>query len=459
VSSVYPFGELDRKEALAHEPDDLLLRTRARHLAFLEHAHDAIFIKDSRGRYTEVNCRFANHVGKPRSEIIGATDEDLFGPELGRRFREQDEITRRTGRLHVFEDVLARPDGRHYFVTRKFALPNGEVAGLIADVTRRTAERLAHERLADRLQVAMEATGLGFYENNLTTGESIWSDSAFKLLGLEPNQDLKGSYALWRTRVHPDDLERAEREHDAGRERGGPWSIQYRVIHPNGEVRWVSAYTQFTERPDGVYSTGIAVDITEQKRLEQQQRLLVSELNHRVKNLLAVVQSISLQTFRPGGDPQEQRSAFESRLVALARVHGLIHGEVLQPVNIRKVVAQAIRPFQQIDRRSIRFGGPDFDLDGSKCVPLALAIHELCTNAVKYGSLSVPCGRVDIQWSQEPGSFHFEWREEGGPRVSEPQTSGFGKRMLERALSRELGTAIRLEFDPEGVRYRFTAPL
>ena len=457
MSSAYPFGELDRNEAPAHEPDDLLVRTRARHLAFLEHAHDAIFIKDSRGRYTEVNGLFANLVGRPKTKIMGATDEDLFGPEFARRFGEQDDIVRRSRKLHVFEHVLTFPDGRHYFVTRKFALPNGELAGITADVTKRTAERQAHERLSDRLQVAMEATGLGFFENNLTTGESIWSDSAFRLLGLEPNQDLQGSYELWRSNIHPDDRERTEREYKAARERGGPSSIQYRVTYPNGDVRWVTAYTQFTERPDGVYSTGIVLDITEQKRLEQQQRLLVSELNHRVKNLLAVVQSIAFQTFQPGGNPQEQRSAFESRLVALARVHGLLHGEVLQPVNIRKVVAKAISPFQQLG--AIRFEGPDFDLDGSKCVPLALAIHELCTNAVKYGSLSVPGGRVDIEWSLEPGYFHFEWHEEGGPPVCEPQTTGFGKRMLERALSREFGTAIRLEFDPKGVRYRFTAPL
>lgn len=457
VSSARPFGDLEPQDRPTGEADDLLVRTRARHLAFLEHAHDAIFIKDSQGRYAEVNGLFLKIVRKSRDEVIGATDEELFGAELGARFREQDEIVRRTGKLHVFEDVLPSPEGRHYFITRKFGLPAGELAGITADVTSRTAERQAHERLVDRLQMAMEATGLGFYENNLTTGESIWSENAFRVLGLEPNPELKGSYELWRSRVHPDDVGRAEREHRAARKRGGPWSTQYRVIHPNAEVRWVSVYTQFSERPDGIYSTGIAVDITEQKMLEQQQRLLVSELNHRVKNLLSVVQSIALQTFRPGGDPEEQRAAFESRLVALARVHGVLHGESLRPVNIRKVVEQAISPFQRRDRHAIDCEGPDFDLDGRKCVPLALAIHELCTNAVKYGALSVPDGKVHVRWSIEPGSFDFEWCERGGPQVQPPRKTGFGTRMLERALSRELATDIRLEFAPDGVCCRFTA--
>jgi two-component sensor histidine kinase len=262
-----------------------------------------------------------------------------------------------------------------------------------------------------------------------------------------------------RSRVHPDDLKRAEQEHSAARARGGPWSVQYRVIDPDGEVRWVSAYAQFSRRGDGVYSTGIAVDITEQKRLEERQSLLLAELNHRVKNMLAVVQSIAAQTFTGDDLEAQRRQSFDSRLLALASVHDLLQQDSWQPVGMQKLVNQAIGPFERRDSGQFDVDGPDTELPTSRCVALSLALHELCTNAVKYGALSREAGRVMIRWSVQDGQLDFAWRESGGPRTSAPASSGFGSRMLQKGLARELGTAVILDFDPDGLRCSFSAPL
>ena len=440
------------------DPGTALQRTRARLLAFLQHAPEAIFIKDAEGRYVEVSRTFLDLAGKQLSDVVGRTDADIFDAEVAAKFAEEDRRVRETGKPLMFEESFPYQGQTFTFLTQKFPLPFGEVAGIATNITDRKAAQEAHERLAERLRVAMEATGIGFYENNFTTGESVWSESAFRVLCLEPRPGLKGSFDLWRSRVHPEDLDHVLTEHAAARGRTGPWSIQYRVIHPEtGEVRWVLAHTQFSSRPEGDFSTGVAVDITEQKRLEEQQALLVSELNHRVKNMLAVVQSIAAQTFRDDGDPAEQRRAFESRLVALAGVHDLLQHDSWQPVSIGRVVERAIDPFQR--GGAIDHDGPELLLDTRRCVSLALALHELCTNAVKYGALSHPAGKVMIRWHNSSNGLAFEWKESGGPTVKPASGAGFGTRMIERALSSDFGTTVALEFAPSGLVCRFTAPL
>ena len=210
-------------------------------------------------------------------------------------------------------------------------------------------------------------------------------------------------------------------------------------------------------RPVGLHA--IARDVTERRRAEERQRLLVNELNHRVKNTLALVQGLALQSFREGRDPGEARSAFQERLTALAAAHDLLTRESWEGATLSQLAEEAIGHHNAQERR-ITFGGPDIVLSPKAAVSLVMALHELGTNAAKYGALSTPEGRVRIAWDVAGGDrLALEWRERGGPPVERPDHKGFGFRMIERALAADLAGKAGIAFDPEGLVCRIEAPL
>lgn len=201
--------------------------------------------------------------------------------------------------------------------------------------------------------------------------------------------------------------------------------------------------------------------VLERRRTEEHLRLLVNELNHRVKNSLAVVQSIAAQTLR-GDDMEGARGAFENRLTALAAAHDLLTSRNWQSASLREVIEKAgIGCGASSDRLTV--AGPELRVQPRTAVSLAMAVHELCTNAVKYGALSNDGGRVRVEWSVDTSSgenrLRLVWQEEGGPPVAPPERRGFGTRMIERALAAELGGSARIDFLPEGISCTVEAPL
>jgi PAS domain S-box-containing protein len=195
--------------------------------------------------------------------------------------------------------------------------------------------------------------------------------------------------------------------------------------------------------------------VIERKRTEDHQRLLVNELNHRVKNTLAVVQGIAAQTFRGEAAQAEARLAFDSRLAALAAAHDVLTAEKWEAASLRQIVEKTGLGCGAGAER-VRVSGTDLLLDPRTAVSLAMALHELCTNAVKYGALSVEGGDVTVSWTlaEDEGGRRLTlwWQEAGGPPVNPPARRGFGSRMIERALASELGGTAKLEFLPGGVR-------
>jgi PAS domain S-box-containing protein len=197
--------------------------------------------------------------------------------------------------------------------------------------------------------------------------------------------------------------------------------------------------------------------VFERRRRQDREALLVDELNHRVKNLLMVVQSVARQTFRRNPSPEAALDAFLGRLAALAQAHDLLLASDLREVGLRDVVEGAIKGSgSALDR--FRIAGKNSPVPGSYATPIVLAIHELCTNSVKYGSLSTPDGVVQLTWgrSEERDEFVFEWREIGGPAVSPPSRTGFGSILLGRMLEAELGGKAEIEYAADGLRCRFT---
>lgn len=203
--------------------------------------------------------------------------------------------------------------------------------------------------------------------------------------------------------------------------------------------------------------------VLERRRTEEHLRLLVSELNHRVKNMLAIVQSIAVQTLRGDGAEGTSRRAFESRLAALAAAHDLLTTENWESASLRQVIEKAGLGCGASAER-LRATGPEVRVQPRTAVSIAMAVHELCTNAVKYGALSNDSGRVSVDWEvtrvgKDAGRLHLRWREEGGPPVAPPERRGFGTRLIERALATEMGGSARIEFLPGGICCTVEAPL
>ncbi|CAN7516112.1 PAS domain S-box protein [Phenylobacterium sp. LjRoot225] len=206
---------------------------------------------------------------------------------------------------------------------------------------------------------------------------------------------------------------------------------------------------------------GVNIEVSAQQRHEQQQQVLINELNHRVKNTLATVQSIAAQTLRSGADPGEVFQNFEARLLNLSDAHNLLTQRSWEGASVGELVERASRPFKAAERTAIEAHGPSVWLKSESALGLAMALHELVTNAAKHGALSTEAGRVEIRWTCEPqtGAFQLNWTERGGPAVARPGRRGFGLRLIERALAGEIRARSQLDFRSEGLVCTINATL
>jgi two-component sensor histidine kinase len=199
-------------------------------------------------------------------------------------------------------------------------------------------------------------------------------------------------------------------------------------------------------------------DTTARRKAEAQRDLLVTELGHRIRNTLAIVQSIATQTFGPSGDPSLHRT-FQARLVALGNAHAALSPRNWQNADLAEVIEAAVRPHCAPEDGRLTAEGPQLQLGPKSAVALSMAVHELCTNAVKYGALSAPAGRVDIIWTAQQGRLHWQWRERGGPQVSPPARKGFGSVLVERSLAAQLSGHVSMDYALEGLTCTIDAPL
>ena len=238
---------------------------------------------------------------------------------------------------------------------------------------------------------------------------------------------------------------------------GGNTRHEVAVNRADGQVmRWDNNSTLIVDpddRPIGLLS--ISRDVTERRAFEERRELLINELNHRVKNTLSLVQSLAHQSFRPGVDAQVAHRDFVARIGTLAAAHDLLTREHWEGVTLAQLVRAATKP---LDSARIEARGTPMVLCPKAAVAIAMAVHELGTNAIKYGALSVDDGRVAIDWSADAGRFRLVWREQGGPAVSPPARKGFGVKMIERALASDLRANVELDFMTSGLRCTIDAP-
>jgi PAS domain S-box-containing protein len=276
-----------------------------------------------------------------------------------------------------------------------------------------------------------------------------------------PAEEMLG--AGWRAIVHPDDLAEVEARFGEAFARRAPLRLEIRVVDRDGATRWLrcEGVPRLDDHGGFLGYTGCNVDVTDAKIAGEHQTLLIHELNHRVKNTLATVQSIAMQSLRGLKGPQADaaRAAFEARLLALARAHDVLTRQSWESADLDEVVADAVAP---LDGTRTRFAiaGPPVRLPPRMALSIAMALHELGTNAVKYGALSNAAGRVAVAWTIEADArLHLTWTERGGPPVEAPESRGFGSRLIERNLARELAGSVSLGFAREGVTCVIDAPL
>jgi PAS domain S-box-containing protein len=328
--------------------------------------------------------------------------------------------------------------------------------GTFRDVTQTRAQAEAYRDSAGRLDLAVTAHGIGIFDWYVQSGKLVWTRQEEELFGL-PEGSFGGDIAEWAQCVVPGDLEELQADMAAAMaERRQGMNFAFRIRRPDGEIRWIEGAARFLYGEDGtpLRMVGTNVDVTERRQAENRQRLLVNELNHRVKNTLAIIQGIARQSFRGTDVPKDKRDAFEGRLAALSAAHNLLTRESWEAASIAQVIADALAPH---GTNRVRSAGPELRLPPKTAVSLALAMHELGTNAAKYGALSVPGGRVRVVWTAEGDRLNLVWEEKGGPPVAPPASRGFGTRMIERALAAEFGGEARILFELDGVVCRLEA--
>ena len=288
-----------------------------------------------------------------------------------------------------------------------------------------------------------------------------FNDRVFSYSGLG-FEDLGGD--KWAQMVHADDIGPAAAMWNKALEAGKQYQAEFRLRRADGLWRWHLARALPIKDEAGVITRwiGTNTDIDDQKAAEAQQHLLARELEHRMKNTMAMVGAIANQTFRTAATKEDARTIFDARLRALNQAHDVLVASSWTSASMSVVVDGALGPHRTGEGR-IHTSGPAVDLSAKQALSLSLALHELATNATKYGALSVAEGTIDVSWnctaSEAAPMLSFTWQESGGPPVSAPSRRGFGSRLIESTLSSDFGTSVKVEYLPAGVVCSFETRL
>ncbi len=351
------------------------------------------------------------------------------------------------------EAILERPDGtRVHFAPHPTVLRDhkGRIIGginVLMDIT----ARVEAERTNGHFAAIVGSSEDAIISKNLDGIIRSWNRGAERIFGYTAEEAVGRHVSILippeRQNEEPGIIERIRR---------GERIEHYETVRQrkDGSLFDISLTVSPVKNAAGriIGASKIARDITERKRAEQAKDLLLHEIKHRVKNTLGTVQAIAAQTFRTG--PKDEREAFSGRLRALSNAHDVLTHQDWDQIAVQDIVTRALAPFQE--NRNARFciHGDDTVLDSNQALLLSMTLHELATNAVKYGALSNSTGLVTLTWSAKDDgkrALHMIWSESGGPVVSPPTRKGFGSTLIERALRQEQGQSC-FQFFPEGIR-------
>ena len=479
-------AELERQLA---ERDAALAAADARLSAVTRVAPNLTWASGPVGRWTWASPLWEEFTGVPEEASRGDGWLRCVHPDDRVRTMAAWVEAERTGELRV-EHRLRRADGDWRWFSTRAAPVRGrggaagadqegpgkadeeEWIGTSADVdeVRRMADALRDSEA--RFRGFAEATPDVFWIADARTGGIAYLSPAFEEVWGEAPARLPapggsgGEGGRWLQALHPDDRTRALALHE-GALHGARGDGEYRIRRPSdGAVRWIHDVAFPVRDPGGAvrFAAGVARDVTERKDSEERHDLLLRELDHRVKNALAVAQSLAAHTARTATSPHAFASAFTDRLRAFGRAQDLLTGNGGAGALLLDVVEATLAPHgapHDGDGGRISREGPPVRLSPAATISLQMALHELATNAARHGALSLPEGRVRVEWRAEPGGgLALTWEERDGPPVApRPARCGFGARLIEQAVPRQLGGEARLEFLPAGLRCVVRMPL
>ena len=361
----------------------------------------------------------------------------------------------------------------HPFLTRAVPLRNagGTIVrwlGTNVDISAQVdAETSLREREA-LYRSALTAGRMGTWETNLVRKTRHWTQEGMALFGLnlpDGRGHVGGDDDEYWLALHPDDRHLVRKFHELA-DKQDSFTSEYRVRRPDGTILWLRGHGQVVDRtPDGKAHRMISIvaDVTERKTAEDHVQFLMHELSHRSKNMLTVIQSIARRTARTATTMEEFERRFSRRLQGLAASHDVLVHNSWQGAPLIDLMRKHLEPFVEVQGSRLELGGPDIIVSAEAAQAIGLAIHELTTNAIKYGALSVPTGKVKVFWEceAEPGAprqLLLNWNEQGGPLVIPPSHKGFGHVVFEDMIERSLAGKVAVEFAPSGLSWRATIP-
>ena len=345
-----------------------------------------------------------------------------------------------------------------YRKTRQLEQLNQELERRVAE---RTAELEASTvrllKSEERRSLALAAGQMGSWEWDPVDGRFVWDDGQYRIFGVDPASfDLTVDNV--RALIHPEDWKHLQNAIKPAAPNTPSFQSEFRVCRPNGELRWCigTAVASVDGTDNVVRISGVTVDITDRKQAEERQVLLAREVDHRARNALALVQSIVRLT--RSEDIKSYTAAVDGRIGALARAHTLLAQSRWQGADLARLVGEELAPFRTDGAERIATAGPEVSLEPRTAQTLALALHELSTNAAKYGALSVTSGRVAVSWDLQPQGLVLRWIESGGAPPQMPVAHGFGIRLISASIERQLGGEAAFDWRPEGLHCLLRVP-
>ncbi len=454
-------------------------RLRRSSETFYRLIHDnpfGIYIVDADFRLREVS-RGAEKVfenvrpplGRDFAEVLRSIWTEPFASEIIGRFRR----TLETGEPYVAVGSIERRQDieetqAYDWRIDRVALPDGRpgVVCYFYDLSERRQLEEALRQSADRLQLALDAAGLGTWDLDLGNDTTVRSLRHDQMFGYSEPQGEWGQAIAERHVVEED--KPIFREAFRSALKTGTLAFEARVRWPDGSIHWIAPMGRTYYGDDGraVRMAGVVADLTERKHAEAARQLLVRELNHRVRNLFSVIDAIVYLTAETTRSPGDMASALSGRLLALARAHELILPEVSGDVrgsdggDLGELVTAVVSPHLREGRERVRIDGPPLPLAPRSATSLALVLHELATNAAKYGALSLPEGRVEVRWRADGERLRLTWTERGGPALAaRPERRGFGSLLARSSIEGQLGGTIAYDWATSGLAITALIPL
>src|SRR5689334_11931324 len=345
-----------------------------------------------------------------------------------------------------------------YRKTRQLEKMNAE---LEERVSARTAELEAStsrlRQSEESRSLALAAGSMGSWDWDRATGECLWDDGQYGIFGVS-RKHFGVTAENVRALIHPEDWHRLQSSLELLLKDRNPTQNEFRVKRPNGEVRWCigTAAPSIDDSGRVTRISGVTVDITDRKIAEERQALLAREVDHRAKNALALVQSIVRLT--RASDISAYTAAVEGRIKALSRAHTILSLSRWQGADMRGLVEEELAPYRTGETAKVETSGPNVSLQPAAAQSLALALHELVTNAAKYGALSSLSGRVHLAWELNPGTLVLKWTESGGPATQAPSSPGFGTRIITASIEGQLAGQTVFDWRPEGLQCILSVP-